>query len=86
MPQHALSTIRHSASHILAQAVQVFYKDAKLGIGPAIDDGFYYDFDVDKPITEDDLEKIENEMQRIINEKQEFKQYNMPKKEAHNLF
>ena len=86
MSQHPISTVRHSASHILAQAVQVFYKDAKLGIGPAIEDGFYYDFDVDTPITEDDLEKIENEMQRIINEKQEFKQYNMPKKEAITFF
>ena len=52
----------HTASHILAQAVLRLYPDAKLAIGPAIEDGFYYDFDVEVPFTQEDLEKIEAEM------------------------
>ncbi|MAH80409.1 MAG: threonine--tRNA ligase [Rickettsiales bacterium] len=77
-----LSTIRHSAAHVLAQAVQVFYPNAKLGIGPAIADGFYYDFDLDETLNDTDLEKIEKEMNRIIEEKQSFKQYDLPKEKA----
>lgn len=69
--------MRHSASHVLAQAVLKFYPDAKLGIGPAIDNGFYYDFEFSEPITEEDLPKIEQEMQNIIKSdlpiRQEFK-------------
>ena len=86
MSKFPLSTIRHSAAHVLAQAVQVFYKDAKLAIGPAIDDGFYYDFDVTEPISEENLEKIEQEMQRIIKEGQEFKQYNLTAEDAKEQF
>ena len=86
MSAFELSTIRHSAAHVLAQAVQVFFKDAKLAIGPAIDTGFYYDFELSSPITDQDLEKIEKEMQRIINEGQPFKQYNMSRKDAIELF
>ena len=82
MSKFPLSTIRHSAAHVLAQAVQVFFKDAKLAIGPAIDNGFYYDFEVTKPITDNDLDKIELEMKRIINEGQEFKHYTMDKHTA----
>ena len=86
MSKFPLSTIRHSAAHVLAQAVQVFFKDAKLAIGPAIDTGFYYDFELDRPLTDADLEKIEVEMKRIINEGQEFKQYDMAKSDAIKLF
>ena len=86
MSAFELSTIRHSAAHVLAQAVQVFFKDAKLAIGPAIDTGFYYDFELSSPITDQDLVKIEKEMQRIINEGQPFKQYNMSRKDAIELF
>ena len=86
MSKFPLSTIRHSAAHVLAQAVQVFFKDAKLAIGPAIDTGFYYDFELDRPLTDADLEKIEVEMKRIINEGQEFKQYDMAKSDAVKLF
>ena len=53
-----LRTLRHSASHILAQAVKRLFPETKLAIGPAIDNGFYYDFDADKPFTIEDLEKI----------------------------
>ncbi|MDD6021383.1 MAG: threonine--tRNA ligase [Acutalibacteraceae bacterium] len=59
---------RHTASHILAQAVKRLYPDVKLAIGPAIDNGFYYDFDADEPFTPEDLEKIEAEMKKIVKE------------------
>lgn len=61
-----LETMRHSAAHVLAQAVLKFYPEAKLGIGPATDEGFYYDFDFPSPVSEEDLEKIEKEMLDII--------------------
>jgi len=63
-------TLRHSASHILAQAVKRLYKDSnvKLAIGPAIDNGFYYDFDIEKQLTSDDLVKIQKEMEKIVKE------------------
>ncbi|MEK9728214.1 MAG: threonine--tRNA ligase [Candidatus Margulisiibacteriota bacterium] len=86
MSKFPLSTIRHSSAHILAQAVQVFFKDAKLAIGPAIDNGFYYDFELSQPLTDLDLEKIEKEMKRIISEGQTFKQYNMTKADAIEFF
>ena len=57
-----LRAIRHTASHVLAQAVKRLYPDAKLAIGPAIDDGFYYDFDREGGFTPEDLEKLEAEM------------------------
>ena len=58
----------HTTSHILAQAVKRLYPDVKLGIGPAIENGFYYDFKVEKPFTEEDLNKIEEEMKKIVKE------------------
>ena len=61
-------TFNHTASHIMAQAVKRLYPDVKLTIGPAIDDGFYYDFDVEKPFTDEDKVKIEEEMKKIIKE------------------
>ncbi|WP_433284768.1 threonine--tRNA ligase [Pseudonocardia sp. CA-142604] len=66
------SVIRHSAAHVLAQAVQQLYPEAKLGIGPPITDGFYYDFDVEKPFTPDDLTKLESAMKKIIKAGQRF--------------
>ncbi|WP_219413646.1 threonine--tRNA ligase [Pseudonocardia nigra] len=66
------SVIRHSAAHVLAQAVQQLYPEAKLGIGPPITDGFYYDFDVDTPFTPDDLRKLESAMKKIIKAGQRF--------------
>ena len=56
----------HTTSHILAQAVKRLYPDAKLAIGPSIDEGFYYDFDVEKPFDSDDIAKIEAEMKKIV--------------------
>ncbi|MCE1177565.1 MAG: threonine--tRNA ligase [Micrococcales bacterium] len=70
--EDGLNVLRHSCAHVMAQAVQQVNPDAKLGIGPPIRDGFYYDFDVAEPFTPDDLKKLEKVMQRIINEGQTF--------------
>ena len=59
---------RHTASHIMAQAVKRLWPETKLAIGPAIDDGFYYDFDRDEAFSEADLKKIEDEMKKIVKE------------------
>jgi len=67
-----LNILRHSAAHVLAQAVQTINPEAKLGIGPPIKDGFYYDFDVDSPFTPEDLKALEKEMERIIRSGQRF--------------
>jgi len=66
------SVIRHSAAHVLAQAVQDLFPDAKLGIGPPITDGFYYDFDVAAPFTPEDLDKLEKRMRQILKDGQLF--------------
>ncbi|MHC1562687.1 threonine--tRNA ligase [Actinomycetospora sp. C-140] len=66
------AVIRHSAAHVLAQAVQQLFPEAKLGIGPPITDGFYYDFAVDRPFTPEDLEALEKAMRRIVKAKQRF--------------
>jgi len=68
-----LAVLRHSAAHVLAQAVQQINPKAKLGIGPPIADGFYYDFDVETPFTPEDLKALEKAMQRVINEGQTFR-------------
>ncbi|MGI8949891.1 MAG: threonine--tRNA ligase [Ornithinimicrobium sp.] len=67
-----LAVLRHSTAHVLAQAVQQTFPEARLGIGPPIRDGFYYDFDVAEPFTPDDLKRLEKAMQRIINTGQTF--------------
>jgi threonyl-tRNA synthetase len=64
--------LRHSTAHVMAQAVQEIFPDAKLGIGPPIENGFYYDFDVERPFTPDDLARIERRMQQIVKERQAF--------------
>lgn len=73
---------RHTASHILAQAVKRLYPNAKLAIGPAIDDGFYYDFDVEKPFTTEELLAIEAEMKKIVKENIKLEHYMMQPEEA----
>ncbi len=75
-------TYWHTTSHILAQAVKRIYPNVKLAIGPAIDEGFYYDFDVEKPFTEEDLLKFEEEMKKIIKEDYELKRFVLPRDEA----
>lgn len=76
------SVIRHSAAHVLAQAVQQQFPEAKLGIGPPIRDGFYYDFDVEKPFTPDDLASLEKRMRKIISSGQRFSRRVTTKEEA----
>jgi len=78
-------TYRHTASHILAQAVKRLYPNAKLAIGPAIENGFYYDFDVEKPFTPEDLEKIEAEMKKITKENVPIDQFSLPVDKALEL-
>jgi threonyl-tRNA synthetase len=78
--------IRHSAAHIMAQAVLDLFPDAKFAIGPAIEDGFYYDFEVDDPFTPDDLERIENRMAGIVAEDQSFDRGELSIEEAMETF
>ncbi|MGW3241139.1 threonine--tRNA ligase [Streptomyces sp. NPDC001070] len=70
--EDGLNILRHSTAHVMAQAVQELFPEAKLGIGPPIKDGFYYDFDVDKPFHPDDLKRIEKKMQEIVKRGQRF--------------
>ena len=76
-----LRVIRHTASHVLAEAVKRLFPDAKITIGPAIDDGFYYDFD-HEPFSREDLDKLEDEMKKIIKEGHEIKRFTLPRAEA----
>ena len=75
-------TLRHTASHILAQAVKHLYPEVKFAIGPAIDNGFYYDFDRDEPFTQEDLDKIEKEMKKIIKKGYRLERFELPRAEA----
>ena len=73
---------RHTASHVLAHAVKRLYPGAKLAIGPAIENGFYYDFDVDTPFTREDLDRIEKEMENIVKEDHQLERFTLPRDEA----
>lgn len=84
--KEGLETYRHSASHIMAEAVKELFPDARLAIGPSIEDGFYYDFDVEKPFTPEDLEKIEKRMQEIIKRNAPFVREEISKNDALKLF
>ncbi|QUH24425.1 threonine--tRNA ligase [Serpentinicella alkaliphila] len=77
--------LRHTSSHILAQAVKRLFPNTKLAIGPAIDNGYYYDFDSDHKFTPEDLEKIEAEMKKIVKEKLELEKFELPRDEAIKL-
>ena len=77
-----LKVIRHTCSHVLAEAVKRLYPNAKLAIGPAIDDGFYYDFDVEAPFSREDLDNLEAEMKKIIKEGHEITRFTLPRAEA----
>ena len=76
-----LRVIRHTTSHVLAQAVKRLFPDAKITIGPAIDEGFYYDFDAE-PFSREDLDKLEAEMKKIIKEGHELRRFTLPREEA----
>ena len=80
-----LRVLRHTASHVLAQAVKAVRPEAKLAIGPAIDNGFYYDFDVATPFTNEDLAAIEKEMTRIIKKNERLERFELPRAEALEL-
>ena len=75
----------HTSSHIMAQAVKRLFPDVKFAIGPAIDEGFYYDFDVEQPFTDEDKEKIEEEMKKIIKENISIERFSLSRKEALEL-
>ena len=83
--EEGLDILRHSTSHVMACAVNRLYDDVKFGIGPAIDDGFYYDFDLSENISSEDLEKIEEEMQRIVNEEHRFERMEVSRDEARRI-
>src|SRR6476619_2471070 len=82
----ALAVLRHSGAHVLATAVRRVRPDAKIGFGPAIDDGFYYDFEVDKPFTPEDLAAFEAEMRKVAQEKYPFVRAELPRKNAERVF
>ena len=82
----SLDTLRHSASHVLAQAVKELYPGTRLGIGPSIEDGFYYDFDRDEQFAPDDLLKIEKKMGEIVAKDYKFEKETLKKEEAAGLF
>ena len=77
---------RHSTAHIMAMAVKSLYPEAKIGIGPALVNGFYYDFDIPESVTPEVLEKIEMKMKEIIKEDISFVREELPKEEAIKLF
>ena len=79
--EEGLKVIRHTAAHVMAEAVKRLFPNAKVTIGPAIADGFYYDFDAE-PFSREDLDKIEAEMKKIIKEGHEIKRFTLPKEEA----
>ncbi len=80
--EEGLYILRHSTAHLLAQALKRLYKDVKLGIGPVIENGFYYDIDMEEAITVEDFKKIEKEMQKIVNENLEIVRHEVPRAEA----
>ena len=82
----ALEIMRHSTAHLMAQAIKRLYKDVKLGVGPVIEGGFYYDIDMEQSLTPEDLPKIEKEMKKIINENIEIVRKEVSRAEAIQIF
>ncbi|MFZ2448490.1 MAG: threonine--tRNA ligase [Syntrophobacteraceae bacterium] len=81
-----LEILRHSAAHVMAEAVKSLFPEARFGIGPSIENGFYYDFDVDRPFTDEDLEKIQARMREIASKKLPFKRTEVSREEAIRFF
>lgn len=81
-----LAVIRHSMAHVMAEAVLELFPDAQIAIGPAIENGFYYDFDLPRPLTEEDLETITKNMRKIINSKVDFVRREVTREEAREIF
>ncbi|ASK63002.1 threonine--tRNA ligase [Virgibacillus phasianinus] len=84
--QEGLEVVRHSTAHLMAQAIKRLYKNVKFGVGPVIEEGFYYDMDLDESITPEDLPKIEKEMQRIVDENLEIERIEVSREEAKEMF
>src|SRR5690606_3017045 len=78
--------LRHSTAHLMAQAIKRLYKDVKFGVGPVIEEGFYYDIDMEYSLTPEDLSKIEKEMQRIVDENLEIVREEVSREEAKKMF
>ena len=85
MQEHDINILRHTAAHILAQAVKRLFPKVKLGIGPSIDNGFYYDFETDIPFTMQDLEAIEKEMKKIVKQNLQIEHFTLSREEAFEL-
>src|SRR5437868_131076 len=81
-----IDKLRHTCAHVMAQAVQELWPGTKVTIGPAIDSGFYYDFDKKEPFSDEDLRKIEKAMARIVQKDLPLKQSSMPRDEARKFF
>src|SRR5699024_10552969 len=84
--REGIDIMRHSTAHLMAQAIKRLYKNVKFGVGPVIDEGFYYDLDMEESITPEDLPKIEKEMQRIIDENLEIVRKEVPREKAKEMF
>lgn len=84
--QEGIDIIRHSSAHLMAQAIKRLYKQVKFGVGPVIEEGFYYDMEMDHSLTPEDLPKIEKEMQRIIDENLEIERIEVSRQEAKDMF
>src|SRR5690625_3856507 len=84
--EEGLEVLRHSTAHLMAQALKRLYGDVKFGVGPVIEEGFYYDFDMEESISTEDFPKIEKEMQRIIDENVEIERRVLSRDEAKELF
>lgn len=82
----ALEVLRHSTAHLMAQAIKRLYKNVKLGVGPVIEGGFYYDIDLEESLTPDDLPRIEKEMKKIVNENLEIVRKEVSREEAVKLY
>ncbi|WP_373893025.1 threonine--tRNA ligase [Virgibacillus natechei] len=84
--QEGIEVMRHSTAHLMAQAIKRIYKDVNFGVGPVIEEGFYYDMDMDHKITPEDLPKIEKEMKRIVDEALEIKRIEVTREKAKEMF
>lgn len=82
----ALEVLRHSTAHLMAQAIKRLYKNAKFGVGPVIEGGFYYDMDLEESLTPEDLPLIEKEMKKIVNENLEISRIEVSRDEAISRF
>ena len=81
-----LETMRHSAAHVMADAVKRLFPEAKVTIGPHIETGFYYDFDMPRPFTDEDLARIEGEMRKIVEANHRFERVEVTREEARAMF